>query len=138
MSTSRAALTACWSISLGEISRAIWPPRFFSSSAIAIPGKRCPPVPPHAMATKGILVSGSFMWGGRKRIIACFLNGRFAIIFRTFFAHGRMAGDAEQQANTGQHGQEVRPAIADERQRQALIRQSAGNNADVDGGLQGN
>ena len=38
--------------------------------------------------------------------------------------------------DAGQHGQQVRTAVADERQRQAFVRQRAGDDADVDGGLQ--
>ena len=46
-------------MSFGEMSSAILQPRFLSSPATASPGKRCPPVPPQAMATKGVFGFGS-------------------------------------------------------------------------------
>ena len=45
--------TAAWSTSFGEISSVTWVPLAASSRPTASPGKRCPPVPPQAMATKG-------------------------------------------------------------------------------------
>src|SRR5206468_10813311 len=53
-----AAFTACWSTSLGEISNVTAQSRWTNCSATASPGNRCPPVPPHAMATE---VDGSFI-----------------------------------------------------------------------------
>ena len=46
-----AVWTACWSTSLGEIKTVTAHPRCRNCSATARPGNKCPPVPPHAMAT---------------------------------------------------------------------------------------
>src|SRR5207302_3911008 len=48
------------------------------------------------------------------------------------------ARDAKQKAHADQHRQQVRPAVTDKRQRQAFVRQCAGNDADVDESLQSN
>src|SRR5262245_25782732 len=37
------------SMSFSETNSMTWCPRFCSTSATAMPGKRCPPVPPHAI-----------------------------------------------------------------------------------------
>ena len=58
--------------------------------------------------------------------------------FRFFFAHRRMAGDAEQNADANEHGQEVGAAVTDKRQRQAFVWQGAGDDPDVDGRLEAN
>ncbi len=64
------------------------------------------------------------------------LSAASLTVSRAFSRTLRMARDAEKNPDTGQHRQEIRAAVADERQRQALVRQRTGHDADVDGGLE--
>src|SRR5215831_771291 len=54
--------SATASISFSEINSITLCPRFCSTSATAIPGKRCPPVPPHAITAFITLQPSSNPW----------------------------------------------------------------------------
>src|ERR1035437_2440578 len=73
---------------------------------------------------------------------SCCLGGKGISIFvgdkigRGNYRRFRLPRDAEQNADASEHRQQVRAAVADERQRQTFVRQRAGDDADVDRGLQ--
>jgi len=78
---SSADFTACWSISFGEMSNATAQPRCCNCAATASPGKRWPPVPPQAMATKAFWFPGRSCCPRGKRVVAGF-DDRLGSSFR--------------------------------------------------------
>src|SRR5207302_8574715 len=72
--------------------------------------------------------ASSGLWNG------CFFN--VAGVPRGTAMVGSATGDAEQQADANQHQKKIRAAAADKRQRQALVRQRAGHDANIDERLQ--
>src|SRR5215469_9740848 len=102
--------SATASMSFSETSSITWWPRSCSTSATAMPGKRCPPVPPHAM-TAFILVTS---------VSSFLLNpGRDSHLHRLPFLVVRLeyglAVNAQQQANPKKARHEIRSTIADKR-----------------------
>src|SRR5690349_9510586 len=114
------------STSFSETSNITWCPRSRSTSATAIPGKRCPPVPPHAMTA---FIVGRFVsfvrlnprrgphWHGLPLLVARLEHG--------------LAINAQQQPDPEQASHEIGAAIADKRQRQSLVRDKGSGYADV-------
>src|SRR5580698_4690107 len=71
----------------------------------AMPGNRCPPVPPQAMTMCFTLLVSLI---------------RFSFFVRVP-GGPRLPGYAQEHADARQHHEQVGPAVADERQRQALV-----------------
>ena len=93
-------------------------------------GKEMPARPAAGDGDEGRLVA-------RAGVISA---GRMAVRQRRWLGRRegftRLPRDAEQQPDAREHREQVRAAVADERQRQAFVRQRAGDDADVDEGLQ--
>src|SRR5436309_14234890 len=103
------------SISFSETNNSTSCPRSRKTSATAIPGNKCPPVPPHAMIA---FIWYSPMplnpWGDPHLQSAAFLVGRF---------QNRLPINIEKQTDPEQTRHQVGSAVADKRQRQTLVRQ---------------
>src|SRR6185369_12306105 len=113
-------------------------PRDTSSSATAMPGNRCPPVPPPAIMTFTSARSRHFdtLAAAGKSTVALLRRPADARQPRTLDARAcrlrRRARDVEQDAHGEQVDDQRRAAEADERQRQPLGRQRAEDDAEVD------
>src|SRR2546423_1027481 len=97
------------SISFSETNSITSCPRSRSTSATAMPGKRWPPVPPHAMT--------AFIQGVVD--LALDPRGHSRVQWDAFFLrlkHG-LTVNVQEQTNPEQAGDQIRAAIADEGQR---------------------
>src|SRR5215467_12809261 len=112
-------------MSFSETSNMTSWPRSRSTSATAMPGKRCPPVPPHAITA--FIGSGS----SNPRRHSGVHRGAF---HRRRFKNA-LSVNVQQQADPEHTRGQVRTSVADERQRQPLVRQKRRGYADVHGGL---
>ena len=115
-------------------------PRRRSWSATANPGKRCPPVPPQRDGDPDRLLRGR-----RHGLRLCALGKRVGCL-PSPARHSESPPSVSRACRAmlsksptlTKHDQQIRSAVADERQRQAFVRQRAGDDADVDEGLQAN
>src|SRR5205814_9072185 len=141
------SFNASASTSFSETKSSTWCPRARNTSATASPGKRCPPVPPHAM-----MAFIGWLMDGETRFCACRTcrSTSLRILLRTIWdlrfepwsssypwRHTRLHGNAflisrlqlglpvnvQQNADAKKTGGEIRSAVTDKRQRQSLVRQ---------------
>src|SRR5436305_8625697 len=118
--------SASASISFSETNSMTSWPRARSTSATAMPGKRCPPVPPHAMTA---FIVGRFVSSVRLNP-RCDPHRHGLPLLVARLEHC-LAINAQQQPDSEQASHEIRAAIADKRQRQSLVRDKGSGYADV-------
>src|SRR5947209_6861037 len=116
------------SISFSETNSITSCPRARSASATAIPGKRCPPVPPHAM-TAFMKISGSSRLNSRGDT-----DLEREPLFVCAFKIG-LPVNVQQNTDAEETGHQVRSDVTYEWQRQSLVRQQRRRDADIYGGL---
>src|SRR5436189_2375627 len=124
-------------MSFSEINSITSWPRSRSTSATAMPGKRWPPVPPHAITafmshcSDWFDVSDSLLNPWRQSGVH-----RGAFHLRRF--KNALPINVHQQTNTEHTRHKVRTSVADERQWQPLIWKQRRGDADIDSGLKSN
>src|SRR5947209_7679896 len=128
------------SISFSETNKSTSCPRSRRTSATAIPGKRCPPVPPHAMIAFMMLpipglefpIGGATGVGGLANSWIRNLKAEIAsdswcyphLESSSFFVGGFqncLSIDIEKQTDPEQTGRQIGTPVADKRQRQTFV-----------------
>src|SRR6266487_3746976 len=121
--------SASASISFSETNRMTSWPRSRRTSATAMPGKRCPPVPPHAIT--------AFIVNFRSLVLHpwCYSNVHGGA-FLMRWVKDALSINIQQQTDPEHTRDEIRTSVTDKGQRQAFVRQERCGHTDVHRGLE--
>src|SRR6266404_8278082 len=116
--------SASVSISFSEINNMTSWPRSRSTSATAMPGKRCPPVPPHAITA--FIVDCSVVLLNPRRCP----NAHSRVLPVRWFKNA-LPVNVQQQTDPEHASDQIRASVTDKGQRQSFVWQERSGHANV-------